>query len=267
MGEFLRTRRERLLPSEVGLNDTGDGRRVRGLRRDEVARLAGVSVDYYVRLEQGRARNVSDSVLDAVARALSLDVDEQEHLHNLARPAEAPFRPAEPAVDGALQRLLACIRDVPALVLDRNMDVLDWNAVATVVFRLRRDEDSPPNAARMCFLDPRAAERYPNWPEIAEDTVAHLRLQAGRHPNDPTIECLVDELLEAREVFRRLWSNHNVRQRTTTRIEVIHPEAGELHFLNLWLSLPAWPDHTVIVYTVEGGSLTQQRLQRFLMLS
>jgi transcriptional regulator with XRE-family HTH domain len=260
LGEFLRSRRARIQPTEVGVR-TGGRRRVPGLRRDEVAQLAGVSVEYYVRLEQGRAPNVSDSVLDALAGVLRLDETERDHLRNLARPITVRTNPARPArLRDGLRLLLDSLESVPAFVLGRRMDVVAWNRLADALSGWSAMPPSGHNAARHLFLDPAAREFYPEWDTVAEETVAYLRLDAGRHPKDRKLAALVGELSIADETFRALWAAHDVKEKTFGRKLINHPLVGELELRYETLALPGDPDQRLVTYLADTGSATAQRL-------
>jgi transcriptional regulator with XRE-family HTH domain len=258
IGEFLRTRRARIQPEDVGVRATGR-RRVPGLRRDELAALAGVSVEYYVRLEQGRAPNVSDAVLDALATALRLDDTERDHLRNLVRPVKARAAPRPRLRDG-VQLLLDSMSTTPAFVLGRRMDVVGWNPLAEAVSGWSAKPASARNAARHLFLDPTARDFYPEWDTVAEETVAYLRLDAGRHPEDPKLAALVGELSIADETFRALWAAHDVKEKTFGRKLINHPLVGELELRYETLALPGDPDQLVVTYLAEAGSTTAERL-------
>lgn len=213
LGAFLRSRRAALEPAQVGLPDDGRLRRVPGLRREELAQLAHVSVDYIVRLEQGRTRRVSRPVLDALADALQLAPDEREYLFTVAEVAPAPVRrPARPEVAPQLRQLLDRMHDVPAMVLHRGMDVLAWNRGAAA---LLTDFAALPvehrNLIRLTFLDEQVRSLYADWPRAARECVAVLRMEAGRTPGDPAINALVGELSVRDEDFRNWWAGHQVR--------------------------------------------------------
>ncbi|MFF1797582.1 helix-turn-helix transcriptional regulator [Kitasatospora sp. NPDC058263] len=260
VGDFLRSRRARIQPEEVGLPSHGR-RRVQGLRREEVAQLAGVSVDYYVRLEQGRGGSASDAVLAAVARVLRLDDVEAAHLRALARPA----RPATTAGGGRAVRegtrlLLDLMAGVPAFVLGRRMDVLAWNALGDAVQGYSATPPDRRNAARYAFLDPAAREFYPQWDAVAAETVAYLRLDAGRHPEDAKLAALVGELSVRSEEFRRLWGDHLVKQKTHGVKLIHHPLVGELDFGYETLSVNGSPHQLLVAYTAPPGSPTAQKL-------
>jgi transcriptional regulator with XRE-family HTH domain len=262
--EFLRTRRARLQPEDVGLPSFGERRRVPGLRREELAQLAGVSFDYYVRLEQGRTRNVSESVLDAVARALRLDATERAHLFNLARPTRPRQRAdAGPHIRAGLRRLVETIVETPAFIVDRHYDVVAWNALAAALI-VDFDATAPRdrNMARFLFLDERARSIYADWDTAARESVATLRMAAGRDPNDPVLNELIGELSVKSAVFRRWWAEHDVRERTHGSKRYRHPVVGEITVSYEALLLPADPDLTLMVYTVEAGSPSEMRLRR-----
>ncbi|MGC0313002.1 helix-turn-helix transcriptional regulator [Kitasatospora acidiphila] len=263
LGEFLRSRRARIRPEDVGLPSYGR-RRVPGLRREEVAQLAGVSADYYVRLEQGRGPSVSDAVLDAVARVLGLNGVEREHLGLLARPPRDGVRPAAPGgeagVRPGVRLLLDRMTEVPAFVLGRRMDVIAWNALGDAVNGFAALPPGERNQAWQAFRNPRARELYPQWPTVAEETVSYLRLDAGRHPDDPRLAELVDELCEHSPEFRRLWADHEVREKSWGRKLLRHPLVGELDFGYETLALPGETEQRLVAYTAEPGSPTAQRL-------
>ncbi|WP_327140877.1 helix-turn-helix transcriptional regulator [Nocardia sp. NBC_01327] len=255
LGEFLRSRRARLRPEEVGLIDHGARRRVPGLRREELALLAGVSVDHYVRLEQGRTLHFSESVLDAVARALRLNPVERDHLYRLARPWSGEEPPAEQQVRPGLRRLLDSAGDMPAYVLGRGTAVLAWNRQAAALitdFSALAPRDR--NKARMVFLDEGMRELYEDWPGKAADVVAYLRLDAARNPGDAEIADLIDELHQADPEFRRLWDNHELRDKTHGRYVYRHPVVGRVELDFETFRLPDDPDQALVAYTVEADS-------------
>ncbi|WP_031074107.1 helix-turn-helix transcriptional regulator [Streptomyces sp. NRRL WC-3742] len=262
LGGFLQLRRARIRPEDVGLPSHGR-RRVPGLRREEVAQLAGVSVDYYIRLEQGRGQNVSDAVLEAIGRVLRLDDTEQAHLRHLIRPARTARRSAShgrQAVRPGLQLLLDSMTGTPAFVLGRRMDVLAWNALADALADFSAKTPDGRNQARQVFLDPTARACYPDWAAVAAETVAYLRLDAGRHPDDPALSALVGELSVKSEDFRRLWADHQVREKTYGVKRMIHAVAGELEFGYETLALPADPDQLLVAYTFAPDTPTAERL-------
>nr|WSX76248.1 helix-turn-helix transcriptional regulator [Streptomyces sp. NBC_00899] len=258
LGDFLQSRRARIQPEDVGLPPYGR-RRVPGLRREEVAQLAGVSVDYYIRLEQGRGKNVSDAVLDAVARVLRLDPTEHEHLRDLARPGRTASTAPSTGVRPGVRLLLDGIADRPAMVIDHRMEALAWNALGDAVHDFAGDTAGR-NMPRRVFLDPQATDIYPDWPAVAAETVAYLRYHAGRHPDDRRLTELVGELSMKSEPFRRLWADHLVREKTYGVKRLIHPVVGELDLAYETLALPGDADLTVIIYTAPPGSPTAERL-------
>ncbi|MFC0597352.1 helix-turn-helix transcriptional regulator [Streptomyces palmae] len=264
LGDFLRSRRARIQPAQVGLPDHGR-RRVPGLRREEVAQLAGVSVDYYIRLEQGRGRSVSDAVLDAIGRVLRLDDTEREYLRAVARPAaahRASVAGQPPAkVRPGLRLLLDTMDRAPAFILGRRMDVRAWNAPADALLGFSRMPSERRNMPRQVFLEPRTRELYPDWPAVAAETVAHLRLYAGSHPKDGKLATLVGELSLASEDFRRLWADHQVKEKAHGVKRMAHPVVGELTLPYETLTLPGEPDQALVVYTPEPGSRTEERLR------
>ncbi|MCX5524529.1 helix-turn-helix transcriptional regulator [Streptomyces bobili] len=261
LGDFLRSRRARIRPEEVGLPSHGR-RRVPGLRREEVAQLAGVSVDYYIRVEQGRGTSVSDAVLDAIARVLRLDETEHAHLHAVARPRRQRARAAAPApgVRPGVQVLLDGMDAAPAFVMNHRMDVLAWNTLADAVFHYARTSPAERNIPRHVFLDPAASGFYPEWRAVAAQCVAHLRVLAGRHADDHALTSLVGELSLKSEDFRRLWADHPVAECAYGVKRVRHPVAGLLTFPYETLAVTADQEQTLVVYTPEPGSETAERL-------
>lgn len=266
LGEFLRSRRARLRPEDVGLVPFGGRRRVPGLRREELAQLAGVSVDYYVRLEQGRGTNVSGDVLDAVARVLRLDRAEHEHLRNLARPT--PKHPARSSprqrVRPQLQSILDTLGLLPAYVLGPRMDVLAFNDLADKLLQgaLNAAPARQRNMLRLIFLDRRWRNLYADWEKVARDGVAYLRLEAGTRRDDPELHALVGELSLNSEEFRRWWAAHNVRDKTHGRKRFNHPDVGPLTLAYETLRLPDQPDQALVVLSAEAGSASEQALRQ-----
>ncbi|MFE3795362.1 helix-turn-helix transcriptional regulator [Nocardia tengchongensis] len=267
LGDFLRSRRSRIQPADAGLREYGR-RRVPGLRREEVAQLAGVSVDYYIRLEQGRGKHVSDAVLDAVARALRLTEPERLHLYALARPGgtvDAHPATASGVYSGTVHpgvRLVLDALTAPAFVLGRRMDVLAWNALGDLVSGFSRVPAAERNQARYLFLEPVAPVYYPEWETVAGETVAFLRRDAGLHPDDPKLAALVEELSARSPDFARLWASHPVKEKTRGAKLIQHPEAGRLELGYETLALPADPDQLLVVYTAEPESTTAAALAR-----
>lgn len=263
LGEFLRSRRARLRPEDVGLRPLPTRRRVPGLRREELAQLAGVSVDYYVRLEQGRGINVSDAVLDAVANALHLAEDERAHLHNLARPNRASRRSSPPQrVRPQLRQLLDAMADVPAFVVGRRTDVLAWNPLgAALIADFRVLPSRQRNFARLVFLDEHIGALFQDRRRKGRDIVAFLHLDAGRHPHDPALAELIGELSMHSQLFRQLWSEHPVGDKTHAGYEVLHPLAGRMVLAQEALRAPDDPDQTLVTYTAEPGSPSEASLR------
>ena len=261
--EFLRSRRARITPEEAGLSPQPGTRRVPGLRREEVAQLAGVSVDYYVRLERGRSLNVSNAVLDALARALSLNETERGHLFTVARPTRARRRPMPPQrVRPGLYRVLESLTDIPAMVLGRRLDVLASNRMARALIT---DFDVLPqrgrNMARYMFLDEDARELYSDWEAGARGTVAALHLYAGRHPDDPRLAELVGELSVRDADFRRWWADHDVVRYSYGTKRLHHPVVGDLTLDYEALAVTDDPEQSLSLHTAEPGSPSEQALR------
>ncbi|MEU2336963.1 helix-turn-helix transcriptional regulator [Streptomyces sp. NPDC006654] len=260
IGEFLRLRRGRISPAQAGLPPSHTRRRVPGLRREEVALLAGVSPDYYVRLEQGRTPHVSDHVLTAVAQALSLSDTETEHLRNLARsvrgatPARKTSNGSGGSPDEPLVRLLHTMAGTPALLLDDRLNIVAANTTAESVFDVAGMPE-PRNAARHLFLHPEARSRYANWDAIAAETVAQLRLLTGRRPDDTRLAALVGELAIRSEPFRVLWATGDVREKRLGVARIVHPTVGTLSFDYHALAVPARPDRTLLAYLPQPESV------------
>ncbi|MFI5908500.1 helix-turn-helix domain-containing protein [Dactylosporangium sp. NPDC051541] len=257
LAEFLRSRRARISPEAAGLPLYHGRRRVQGLRREEVAQLAGVSVDYYVRLEQGRATNASEAVLDAVARALGLDAEERAHLRRLTRPARGVRRPAPPQrVRPQVQHLLTAMADAAAYVVGRRTDVLAWNTLgAALITGLDTLPTRQRNFARLLFGDePAARALFADWPAKARDLVAFLHVDAGRHPDDPALAELVGELSLRSELFGRLWADHPVSDKGHTTATIHHPLVGPVELAYEALRLPEDPDQMLVTYSAPPDS-------------
>ncbi|MFJ8622921.1 helix-turn-helix transcriptional regulator [Kitasatospora sp. NPDC093550] len=266
LSEFLRTRRARLQPEDVDLPDYGGRRRVAGLRREELAHLAGVSVDYYTRLEQGRVGNPSEAVLDAVARALRLAPAESGHLHRLARPAARPRRPAvRQQPRPSLLHLLDRLDHTPALVMGHRMDILAWNRAATALFgdyaALPAEER---NIARITFLDPASRELYADWATCARENVAFLHLEAGRRPDDRLLAELVGRLCLSSEEFNAFWAEHPVADKTSGRKVFHHPVAGTLDLAYDTLRPADDPGQALVTYTADPGTPSDDALRLLL---
>jgi transcriptional regulator with XRE-family HTH domain len=257
--QFLASRRARITPEQAGLPSFGGTRRVAGLRRAEVALLAGVSPDYYIRLERGNLSGVSDSVLDAIARALQLDEAEHAHLYDLARAANTTprtrRRPGKQQIRPGVKSLLDAMTDAPALVRNGRLDILAANRLGQALYAPAFDTpDRPVNLARFCFLDPRADDFYPDWNDAANTTVALLRTEAGRDPYDKTLTDLVGELATRSDEFRTRWAAHNVRLHYTGRKHFHHPVVGRLDLAFEAMPLPADSGLTLTAYSAEPGT-------------
>jgi transcriptional regulator with XRE-family HTH domain len=270
LGDFLKSRRAALRPEEVGITPHPTRRRVTGLRREELATLASVSITHYTRLEQGRSTSASDGLLESIARTLRLTDDETVHLKDLARPAAASPRPAPPRVahaSASARQLLAAMTDVPALVLDRRNEVLAWNHLGHALLAGHLPSESPdtpatrPNLARMLFLDQQYRALYTNWHDQAQLAVASLRLIAGRHPDDRSLAELVGQLTMNCDEFAALWARHPVRTCTSGVKQLRHPLVGamELSFENL--VIPSTSGQRLITYTAEPGSPSEAALR------
>ncbi|TQJ11175.1 helix-turn-helix protein [Kribbella jejuensis] len=258
LSEFLKSRRARVQPEELGIKVYSGRRRVPGLRREELAQAAGVSADYYVRLEQGRTDNVSQEILDAVADVLKLSEDERKHLAVLAKPVRRKRRRTTQRIRPGVQRLLDSMTDVPAFVLGYRMDVLAWNDLAAALNGFGQQHRNVP---RMVFLDPAMRDFYPDWEAVAEESVDYLRMYAGRHPDDPELAELVGELSIHSPEFREYWARHDVKDKTFGAKVLHHPVVGEIAVDYETLQLPGDPDQLLVTYTVEPGSPSEQALR------
>jgi transcriptional regulator with XRE-family HTH domain len=256
--DFLTSRRARIKPEEVGLQSYGP-RRVPGLRREEVATLAGVSVDYYNRMERGNLGGVSESVLDALASALRLDEAERTHLFDLAR-ASGPSAPrrrrsTKQTVRPSVQWMLDSMTDSAAIAENGRLDALATNRLGRAFHsHLFDGSGRPVNFARFVFLDPRATEFFADWERAAKDTAALLRTEAGRNPFDRELSDLVGELSTQSEEFRGHWATHNVRLHNQGEKRFNHPVVGELELSYNRIELPADPGLMIVAYTAEPGS-------------
>ncbi|GGV04660.1 DNA-binding protein [Streptomyces albospinus] len=263
LSEFLRSRRARLRPQDVGLPEHGR-RRVPGLRREELAQLAGVSVAYYIRLEQGRGRNVSAAVLEAIADALRLTPAERDHLGHLVRPVSRRGRPADrpQRVRPAVQELLDTMEHVPAFVVGRRLDIIGWNRLGCAVFG---DFPAMPperrNMAWQVFLDPATRELYVNWEGKACVLVALLRRQVGRRPDDPALAALIAELADRSEEFRRFWARHDVKDKGFGVKQLNHPLVGPLTLAYESLGVPDDPEQMLVTHHAAPGSPSAEALR------
>ena len=262
--EFLSSRRARIAPAQAGLPAYGGNRRVPGLRREEVAFLAGVSVDYYTRLERGNLSGVSENVLDALARALQLDEAEHAHLFDLARSANAMSRGRRPAprrVRPSVQRLLDSMPGSPAWVRNWRLDFLAANRLGYALHsEMFTDPVRPANSARFVFLNPRSHEFFIDWERSANDIVAILRTEAGRNPYDRGLTDLIGQLSTRSETFRTLWAAHNVRLHRTGLKRIHHPVVGDLELTYEAMEFPAHPGLTMFAYSAEPGSASEDAL-------
>jgi transcriptional regulator with XRE-family HTH domain len=257
--DFLATRRARITPEQAGLPTFGGHRRVPGLRREELALLAGVSVDYLTRLERGNLRGVSDSVLESLARALQLDEAERAHLFDMARAANAGptarRRPPAGRIRPGVQRMLDAMTGAPALVRNDRLDYLAANPLGRALYAPLFDSPAgPPNSARFAFLDPAAPDFYGDWTRTANDLVAILRTEAGRNPYDKALSDLIGELSTRSEEFRTRWAAHDVRLHRTGSKTIHHPVVGELTLAYEAMDLSADTGLTLHVYTAEPAS-------------
>jgi transcriptional regulator with XRE-family HTH domain len=267
--EFLMSRRAKVTPDDAGIVGAPN-RRVPGLRRSEVAALAGVSVEYYAKLERGAIGGASASVLDSVAGALQLDDTERAHLLDLARAADgippsgrARRRAARSSTPRpSLQWALSAITDGVAFVRDQHQDLLATNALGRAFYSpVIGDGGRTPNLARFQFLDPAAREFYPDWDRFAEMCVAIMRAEAGRDPHDKGLQDLVGELSTRSETFRRLWGAHDVRTHGAGTKRFRHPVVGDLTLAYEELAITAEPGQVLLVYTAEPGSASAERLR------
>ncbi|MEU4696392.1 helix-turn-helix transcriptional regulator [Nonomuraea dietziae] len=263
LAEFLRSRRARVTPREVGLPESGR-RRTPGLRRQEVAQLAGMSIDYYIRLEQGRGPHPSRQVLNALSRALMLSADERAYLFHLAGQALEPER-LRGDVPRSILHLIAFLEEVPAYVLDAKYDILAWNPMAAALMggldgRSRDDL----NVIRWVFRSPDLAEHLSDEEKgrFARASVADLRWAAGRYPGDAGIQALVAEMLALSPEFAALWAAHEVKVRREQRKQIIHPAVGVIEAICQVLPVPDREDLRLVLYTTEPGSPSHQALRR-----
>ena len=265
--EFLSTRRARITPEQAGLPAYGGNRRVKGLRREEVAMLAGVSVDYYVRMERGSLAGASESVLDALANALKLDEAERAHLFALARESGAgtsrPKRIPPHRVRPAIQQVLDAMTDAPAWVRNGRHDILAMNQLARALYSpVLADPRRPANTTRFVYLQPdKAREFFVDYDRIANDAAAMLRLEAGRNPHDKALIELVGELSTRSELFRQRWASHDVQFHRSGQKRLRHPVVGQLDLDFESMELPSEPGLHLNVYTAAAGTPTADALR------
>ncbi len=265
--EFLATRRAKITPGQAGLPAYGGNRRVAGLRREEVALLAGVSIDYYVRLERGHIAGASPQVLDAIAGALQLDDAERAHLYDLAhaaagRPARRTKRTRGPVPD-SVRRVLDSMADSPAFIRNGRLDILAANRLGRALYSplFPAHVTLPVNIARFQFLDPRGREFFPDWAKSLDTTVSLLRTEAGRAPHDSDLTGLIGELVTRSEEFRTAWAKHNVRLHHTGRKSFRHPVVGDITLDFDAMELPAQPGLTLTAYSAVPGTSDHDALQ------
>lgn len=264
--KFLTSRRSRITPEEAGLPAYGGNRRVKGLRREEVAMLAGMSIDYYIRLERGNLSGASDSLLEALGRALKLDDAELAHLFDLARASSAVPRSrrkrSPQTVRSSVQRVLDAITAAPAWVRNDRGDVLAANDLGRALYlELMAEQTAPPNSARFTFLNTKAREFFADWERAADDMVAVLRSTAGKNPYDKDLTDLIGELSTRSEEFRTRWARHDVKYHRTGRKRLHHSIVGDLDLGFEALELAADPGLRINIYTAEPGSPSEDALK------
>ncbi|QHC18872.1 helix-turn-helix domain-containing protein [Streptomyces sp. GF20] len=266
LGEYLRACRARVSTEQAGLPSSGH-RRVPGLRREELATLAGVSVDYIIRLEQGRAKSASPEILTALARALDLGTDEQEYLLRCAADSTGltnkadSHAPRAQRVSPATRVLLDSMPGVPALVLGRRMDILAWNTLgAALITDFGQVPVQHRNHIWLSFLDPKVRALYTDWEKVARECVSYLRMDAGRYPEDPALARLVGELSVKDADFGQWWSTHRVRALRSGRKDFLHPLAGEITLDFQVMDVRGNGDQTLLAYTAEPHSRSAQAL-------
>jgi transcriptional regulator with XRE-family HTH domain len=264
--EFLVSRRARITPQQAGLPAYGSNRRVKGLRREEVALLAGISAEYYTRLERGNMRGVSEEVLDGIARALQLDEGDRMHLFDLARavnatPGRSGRRATQEHVRPVMQRILDSLVGVPSFIENARLDVLAWNRLGETFYAPQfADPVRPINGARFVFLNPRAKEFLLDWGTIANDVVGILRSEAAKDPYDKRLSDLIGELSTRSDDFRVRWAAHHVKLHRTGVKRFHHPIVGELTLDFERLDLPGDPGQKLLVYSAEPASPSRERL-------
>jgi len=269
LSEFLSSRRAKLTPTDAGLPDFGGRRRVPGLRREEVALLAGMSAEYYKRLERGNAAGVSEAVIDGVSRALQLDEAEHAHLYDLVRTANAgahPQRRGQAAhktqLTAGMQQTIDAMSTVPVFIQNGRLDAVATNSLGRALFSEMFDDARPPvNAARFVFLDARAQTFYQDWEGNTRQIVAILRAEAGRSPYDRQLSDLVGELSTRSDLFRKLWGAHDVKEHRTGLKSIHHPIVGDLNLTFQSMDLASDRGLQMLVFSAEPGSPSHERLQ------
>jgi len=269
LGDFLRSRRARLRPEDVGLRDYGGRRRVPGLRREEIAQLAGVSNAYYTRLEQGQSRNASDAVLNAIAGALRLDGPERTHLHALARPCRPTGckAPRPERLRPTTRHLMDAMPDVPAFVAGRRTDILGWNRLGHAFLAGHLPYSAPerpatrPNIARMIFLDAHTREFHVDWAGKSRESVSYLRLVAGQHPSDARLAELIGELTMNSPEFAALWAKHPVADCHSGSHDYHHPLVGPLTLHQQILELAGDTEQRLILLNAVPGTPSEAALR------
>jgi transcriptional regulator with XRE-family HTH domain len=268
LGAFLTSRRAKLSPQQVGLPDFGGRRRVPGLRREEVALIAGMSAEYYKRLERGNAAGVSEAVIDGVSRALQLDEVEHAHLVDLVRAANAGRHPRgrRPSrttqLSSSMRQTIDAMSTVPVFVQNGRLDAVATNQLGRALFSVMLDDARPPvNAARFLFLDPRAQDFYRDWEGNTRQIVAILRAEVGRSPHDRQLSDLIGELSTRSDIFRKLWGAHDVREHRTGIKSIHHPVVGDLDLTFQGMDLASDRGLQMLVFSAEPGSASQDGLQ------
>lgn len=268
LSEFLTSRRAKLTLADVDLPDFGGRRRVPGLRREEVALLAGMSAEYYKRLERGNATGVSEGIIDGVSRALQLDDAEHAHFNDLVRAANAGAHPQrrravrKHQLTEGMRQTIEAMSTVPVFIQNGRLDFIGANRLGRLLFSEMLDGAMAPiNAARFVFLDPRAQTFYQDWQSNTRQIVAILRAEAGRSPYDRQLSDLVGELSTRSELFRKLWGAHDVREHRTGRKSVNHPVVGELTLTYQSMDLVTDRELQMLVFSAEPGSASHDRLQ------
>ena len=265
VSEFLRTRRDRITPEQAGIIG-GGRRRVPGLRREEVAMLAGMSIDYYAKMERGSLTGVSPEVLNAVATALRLNEAETEHLHDLARaagPVSSRRRPrvVTATVRPSLQRFLDTNTATPTFIQNRRADLISANPLGEALLSpLLTDSSNQRNNARFTFLNPASRNFYPDWEHGADSLVASMRNAAGKNPHDKDLTDLIGELVTRSDAFRTRWAAHDVRPHRSGKKRIHHPAVGDLEFEFEGMELPGTPGWMLYAYTTVPGSPTEERV-------